>query len=139
MEDLFSGIARSVGEPGGTAGWAALHTTDQVIAGLAVATAVLLVLTLVPTLRQQTQPLARWSALATVGTVLLTLVDGPDTVAMAEPRHGLFLALAAALVLLAATWTVAAAPARRQAPRKTYTPPPPAPVYDPDQWGPPQF
>jgi heme A synthase len=139
MEDLFGGIGRAVSEPGGTAGWAALHTTDQVIAGLAVTTAVLVALTLVPALQRQLQPLARWSALATVGVVLLTLLDGPGTTAMAEPRHGMLLALASALVLLASTCTVAAAPARRRVATKTYTPPPPAPVYDADHWGPPQF
>jgi hypothetical protein len=139
MEDLFSGIARAVSEPGGTAGWTALHTTDQVIAGLAVATAALLALTLVPAIQHQMQPLARWSALAAVGVVLYTLVDGPGTTAMAEPRHGVLLALASSLVLLASTWTVASAPSRRRVAPKTYTPPPPAPVYDPDHWGPPQF
>src|SRR3954469_8738819 len=74
MEDLFDGIARSVGEPGGTPGWTALHTTDQLIAGLAVGTVVVLALPLVPALQQQLQPLARWGALATVGVVLLTLL-----------------------------------------------------------------
>jgi hypothetical protein len=139
MEDLFSGIGRSVSEPGGTTGWAALHTTDEMIAGLAVATVVLLGLTLMPVLQHHLQPLARWGAVATVGVVLYTLVDRPDAAAMAEPRQGLLLALTASLVLLAATWTVAAAPARRHVAPKTYTPPPPAPVYDADQWGPPQF
>lgn len=139
MEDLFSGIGRAVGEPGGTAGWTALQTTDQVIAGLAVVTVVLLALTLAPALQHPLQPLARWCALATVGVVLITLIDGPGTTAMAEPRHGVLLALAASLVLLASTWTVAAAPSRRRVTPKAYTPPPPAPVYDADHWGPPQF
>lgn len=143
MEDLFSGIGRAISEPDGTDGWTALHTTDQVIVGLAVATAVLLALTLVPALQQQVQPLARWSALATVGVVLWTLLDAPGTTAMAEPRHGVLLALAASLVLLASTWTVAAAPARRRVAPRTYTPPPaPAPVpalSDDERWGPPQF
>ena len=139
MEDMFSEIGRAIGEPGGTSGWTALHTIDQLIAGLAVGTVVLLALTLVPAIQQQIQPLARWSALATVGVVLYTLVDRPGTADMAEPRHGALLALAASLVLLASAWTVAAAPARRRVAAKTYTPPPPAPVYDADQWGPPQF
>jgi hypothetical protein len=142
MEDLFSNIGRAVGEPGGTAGWDALHTTDQLLAGLAVGTAVLLALTLIPAIQQQLQPLARWGALATVGVVLFTLVDGPGTAAMAEPRQGLLLALGASLVLLASTWTVAAAPARRRVPPKVYTPPAaPAPVAmsDDERWGPPQF
>jgi hypothetical protein len=140
MEDLFGGIARSATESGGTAGWEALHTTDQLIAGLAAGTALLLVLTLVPVLQQQLQPLARWGALATVGVVLYTLVDQPGTGGMDEARQGALIALGASLVLLASASTVAAAPPshRRTAP-KTYTPPPPAPVHDPDSWGPPQY
>jgi hypothetical protein len=141
MEDLFGGIGRAVGEPGGITGWEALHTVDQVVAGLAVGTVVLLALTLVQALQHQLQPLARWSALATVGVVLYALVDRPDSAATAEPRNGLLLALAASLVLLASTWTVAAAPSRRRVEPKSYTPPPPppAPAYDSDQWGPTQF
>ena len=139
MDDLFGGIARAVGEPDGTNGWTALQTTDQVIAGLAVATALLVALTLVPALQQQLQPLARWGAVATVGVVLVALIDAPGTRAMAEPRHGVLLALAASIVLLGSTWTVAAAPSRRKVATKAYTPPPPAPAYDADHWGPPQF
>jgi hypothetical protein len=139
MEDLFSGIARAVGEPGGTSGWEALHRIDQVIAGLSVGTAALLALTLVPALQQHLQPLARWGAMGTVAVVLFTLIDGPGTTAMAEPRNGVLLALLASLVLLASTATVAAAPSRRRVATKPYTPPPPAPVYDADHWGPPQY
>jgi len=139
MEDLFGGIGRSLTEPHGTDGWTALHTADQLLAGLAVSTVVLLALTLVPALQRHVQPLARWCSLATVGVVLVKLADGPNTAAMSELRNGIFLALAASLILLASTWTVAAAPSRKRVPTKTYTPPP-APVYDPDAtYGPQQF
>jgi hypothetical protein len=139
VEDFFDGIRRAVSEPDGVSGWSALQTTDQVVAGLAVLTALLVALTLVPALQQQLQPLARWGAFGTVGVVLFTLVDAPGTTAMAEPRHGVLLALAASIVLLGSTWTVASAPSRRKVATKPYTPPPPAPVYDADHWGPPQF
>jgi hypothetical protein len=139
MDDLFGGIARAVGEPDGVAGWTALQTADQLIAGLAVATAALVALTLAPALQQQLQPLARWTAMATVGVVLFALIDTPGTRAMAEPRHGVLLALAASLVLLASTWTVAAAPSRRRVATKAYVPPPPPPAYEGENWGPPQF
>ncbi|MGI8779109.1 MAG: hypothetical protein ACR2L8_02865 [Solirubrobacteraceae bacterium] len=139
MEDLLGGIGRAFSEPGGTTGWEALRTADELIAGLAVGTVALLALTLVPALQVHLQPVARWAALATLGVVLLKLVDGPGTRAMSEPRHGLFIALGAAVVLLASTATVAAAPSRRRMHVKTYTPPP-APVYDADAtYGPPQF
>jgi hypothetical protein len=139
MEDLGSAIGRALTDPEGTDGWAALQTADRVLAGLAIATVVLLVLALAPALQRHVQPLARWSALATVAVVLVKLVDDPGKAAMGEPRNGVFLALAAALILLASSWTVAAAPARRRTPPKTYTPPP-APVYEPDSsYGPPQF
>jgi hypothetical protein len=142
MEDLFGDLARIVGEPAGTSGWDALQTADQLIAGLAIATVALLTLTFVPTLQRHVQALARWGALATVGVVLYTLVDGPGTTATAEPRHGMLLALAASLVLLTSAWTVAEAPSRRRVAPKAYTPPPaPAPVVgsDDERWGPPQF
>jgi len=74
-----------------------------------------------------------------VSVVTYCLLDGPGTTGMAEPRSGLLLALAASIVLLASTATVAAAPSRRKVATKPYVPPPPAPVYDPDHWGPPQF
>jgi hypothetical protein len=140
MEDMLGGIGRAVAEPGGTIGWTALATADQLIAGLAVATAVLLALTLIPSVQLQVQALARWSALATVGVLGFTLLDLPGTTAMAEPRHGLFLALASSLVLLASAWTVASAPVRRRAAPRPYIAPAP-PVYERDEasWGPPQF
>ncbi len=123
MEDLLGGVGRALTEPGGTDGWAALQTADRLLAGLAVATVLLLLLALAPALQRPMQALVRWSALATVGVVLVKLIDAPDGAATAEPRHGVFLALAAALVLLASSWTVAAAPARRRTPPRSYTPP----------------
>ena len=139
MEDLLGGIGRAFTEPVGTSGWAALQTADQLIAGLAVGTAVVLLLTLVPALQQQLRPLARWGALATVGVILVKLVDTPDARALSEPRHGLFIALASSLVLVASAASVATAPSRKRKPVKTYTPPPP-PTYDADaSYGPPQF
>jgi hypothetical protein len=137
MEDLLDGIGRSLTAPEGTDGWVALQTADTLLVGLAVGTVVLLLLALVPALQQNVQALARWSALATVAVVLVKLIDVPDGAATAEPRNGVFLALAASLILLASSWTVAAAPSRRRTPPRTYTPPP-APSYD-GEAGPPQF
>jgi hypothetical protein len=139
VENLGSAIGRALTESGGTDGWAALESADRVLAGLAIGTVVLVMLALAPALQRHVQALSRWTALAAVGVVLAKLIDAPDTAAMAEPRNGLFLALASALVLLASTWTVSAAPPRRRTPPKTYTPPP-APAYKPDSsYGPPQF
>jgi hypothetical protein len=139
MEDLWTTIGRVLADPDGTDGWAALHTADKLLAGLAVATVGLLVVALVPGLQRHVQALARWCALATVAVVLVKLIDGADGAGMSEPRNGAFLALAASLVLLASAWTVAAAPSRRHTPPKSYTPPP-APVYEPEtSYGPPQY
>jgi len=139
MEDYFSVLARVFSESSGTTGWVALQTADQLLAGLAVGTVVLLILALVPALQRDVQALARWSALATLGVVLVKLVDGPAAVTMAEPRQGIFIALAAGGVLVASAITVASAPARRRPPVKAYQPAP-APVYDPDaSYGPHQF
>ena len=88
MEDLLAGVGRAFTEPVGTSGWAALETADQLIAGLAVGTAAVLLLILVPALQQQLRPVARWGALATVGVILVKLVDTPDGRALqrAPPR-----------------------------------------------------
>jgi hypothetical protein len=139
MEDLFEGIGRAFTESGGTTGWAALQTADTLIAGLAIGTVALLVLTIVPPLQVHVQMLARWSAIATFGVVLVKLVDEPGSNTLSEPRHGVFIALGSAAVLVASSVTVAAAPHRRRAPVNTYTPPP-APTYGSDSsYGPPQF
>jgi len=139
MEDLFNGIGRAFTESGGTSGWDALKTADTVIAGLAVATVALLVLALAPAIQRYVQRLARWTALAAFGVVLVKLIDEPGANSLNEPRHGVLIALAASAVLLASTFTVAAAPSRKRTPVKTYTPPP-APSYAPDSsYGPPQY
>jgi hypothetical protein len=139
MEDFFTGIGRAFSASDGTTGWAALQTADTLIAGLAVGTALLLLLTLVPPLQLHVQALARWTSLATFGVVLVKLVDEPGANLLHEPRLGLFIALGAAAVLVASSMTIASAPQRRRAPVKTYTPPP-APNYAPDStYGPPQF
>jgi hypothetical protein len=139
MEKLWTDLGRSLTDPDGVDGWTALQTADKLLAGLATATVLLLVLALVPALQVHVQALARWCALATVAVVCVKLVDVPGAPATDELRNGAFLALAAALVLLASAWTVAAAPARRREPPRSYTPPP-APAYDRDaSYGPPQF
>jgi hypothetical protein len=139
MEEFFAGIGRAFSNGDGTTGWAALGTADALIAGLAVGTVVLLVLTLVPPLQVHVQALARWTSLATFGVVAVKLVDEPGANLLHEPRHGVVIALGASAVLVASAMTVAAAPQRRRVPVKTYTPPP-APTYAPDSsYGPPQY
>jgi hypothetical protein len=140
MEEFFNGIGRSFSASGGTSGWDALQTADTVIACLAVGTVLLLLLTLVPAVQVHVQALARWTSLATLGVVLVKLIDEPGANLLHEPRQGLLIALGSAIVLVGSALTVAAAPERRRRqPAKTYTPPP-APVYEPDSsYGPPQF
>jgi hypothetical protein len=138
VEDMFGGIGRALLEPAGTSGWDALRTADELVAGLAGVTALLLVLALWPAVQPFAAGLARWTAVATVAVIAVELIGGPDARRMAELRHGGLLALFAALVLLTCAWTVASAPARTRKPQKTYTPPPPAPAWDGDS-APPQF
>jgi hypothetical protein len=139
MEDFFTGIGRAFTSSDGTTGWAALHTADNLIAGLALGTVFLLVLALMPALQLHVQALARWTSLATLGVVVAKVFDEPGANAQTEPRHGVFIALGAALVLVASAMSVASAPARKHRPVKTYTPPP-APTYAPDSsYGPPQY
>ena len=88
MEDFFSGIGRAFSSSEGTTGWAALETADTLIAGLAVATVVLLVLTMFEPLQIHMQLLARWTSLATLGVVVVKLIDEPgaNAAARAAPR-----------------------------------------------------
>ena len=139
MEDTFGALGRAFSEPAGTTGWAAFGTLDLVLAGLAVATAVLLIGALVPVLRAHVAALARWTSLAAVGVVLLALVQSPGGAATSEPRNGLLIAFAGTVVLVVSAMGVAAVPVRRRTPVKAYTPPP-APVFQPDgSYGPPQY
>jgi hypothetical protein len=120
LEGLGAAIGRALSDPDGTDGWTAFATVDTLLAGLAGASALLVLLALVPALQREAGALARWCALAAVGVVVVKLVDGPDGAAMAEPRNGSLLALAAALVLLASASTVAAAPARARRPNAPF-------------------
>jgi hypothetical protein len=139
MEDFLNGIGRAFTAHGGTTGWDALDRADMLIAGLAVATVSLLLLTLVPALQVHLGALARWTSIAAFGVIAVKLIDEPGSNRFAEPRYGLMVALLAAAVLVASTLTVAAAPARRKTEPKAYTPPP-APVHAPEStWGPTQF
>ena len=132
MEDFFSGIGRAFSNTDGMTGWAALGTADSLIAGLAVATVLLLVLTMVPALQMRVQVLARWTALATLGVVAVKLFDEPGANSFTEPRQGLLIALGSALVLVASSMTVAAAPYRSREPVRRFVPPPPPAPADPD-------
>ena len=50
-----------------------------------------------------------------------------------------FYVAAITLVSIVACGLLLMSLSRRRVATKTYTPPPPAPVYDADHWGPPQF
>ena len=139
MEDFLNGIGRTFSSAQGTTGWAALDTSDSLIAGLAVATVVLLLLTMFEAVQIHMQWLARWASLATLLMILVKFVDEPGANVMKEPRQGLLIALASAAVLVASAMSVAATPQRRTTAVKNYTPPP-TPVYEPDSsYGPPQY
>ena len=138
MEDFFSGIGRAFSNEGGITGWDALHTADTLIAGLAIATVLLLVLTLATPLQLHVQALARWTSMATLGVVVVKLFDEPGANALHEPRQGLMIALGSAAVLVASALTLVAAPLRRQRRATDYRfVPPPAPAPDADSSAPP--
>lgn len=128
MEDFFSGIGRAFSDADGTSGWLALETADSLIAGLAIGSVLLLVLTMIPSLQAQVQVLARWTALATLAVIVVKLIDEPGANTLQEPRQGLMIALGSAAVLVASAMTVAAAPVPRRAPVKRFVPPPPPPA-----------
>ena len=132
MEDFFSGIGRAFSSSDGVTGWIALETADSLIAGLAVATVALLALTMAPSLQTRVQVLARWTALATLGVIAVKLFDEPGANSFTEPRQGVLIALGSALVLVASSMTVAAAPSRSRAPVRRFVPPPPPAPPDRD-------
>jgi hypothetical protein len=139
MEDFFNGIGRAFSTTGGRSGWDSLDNADNIIAGLAIATVVLLLLALSPAIQRPMQSLARVTSIATLAMVLVKLFDEPGANSVMEPRQGVLLASACAAVLVACTMTVASAPVRRSRPAKTYTPPP-APTYGSDSsYGPQQY
>jgi hypothetical protein len=139
MEAFFSGIGRAFSERSGMTGWVALQSADRVISGLAVATVALLLISLVPALQRQAQSLARWTALAAFGVVLVKLFDEPGANRLHEPRFGILIALGCAGVLVACAATLANAPVRRRVEVKAYTPPPVPPHMPDGSVGPPQF
>jgi hypothetical protein len=139
MEDLFDGIARAFSISEGTTGWQAMQSADGLIAGLAVGAAVMSIFTIMPPWQAHVQPLARWFAVGTLIVVAVKLVDEPASPMMSEPRQGLLIALGCALVLVASTMWVAAAPPQRKSPPQAYKPIPP-PEYAPDSsYGPPTY
>ena len=101
MESLLSGIGRAFTEPGGRTGWDSFTQADKLIAGLAIATVVLLVLAMIPAIQLHVQALARWTGLATFAVVLVKFFDEPGANTATEPRFGLLIALLAAAVLVA--------------------------------------
>jgi hypothetical protein len=112
MEDFLAGIGRAFTNAGGRSGWDTLTTADSLLAGLAVATVVLLLLTFIPAVQAHVQALARWTGLATLAVVVVKLFDEPGANGLTEPRYGVFVAALAAAVAFMSGSAVAAAPLR---------------------------
>ena len=123
----------TAGSPAGTR----CTSADTLIAGLAIATVLLLVLTMVPSLQLQVQALARWTSMATFGVIVVKLFDEPGANAFHEPRQGLMIALGCAAVLVASALTLVAAPPAAAARPTTASSRPPAPARDADSAAPP--
>jgi hypothetical protein len=131
MDDLLATIGRAVGATDGTTARAALAGWAPTLSGLVAFTALMTVLCLAARVQGVAREGLRLGALATLGVVAWKLVAHPHE----ELRHGALIAGAAAIVLVASAFAVAAAPVRRRgAPRfghpGVYVPPPPPPVYD---------
>jgi hypothetical protein len=130
MDDLLATIGRAVGASDGTNGHHALGTWAPALTGLAIFTALMALLCLLGSLQGVVREGLRLGALATLAIVAWKLVRHPDE----ELRQGALVAACASLVLVAAAFTVAAAPVRRRGTRfdhpGVYVPPPPPPRYD---------
>ncbi len=131
MDDLFAAIGRAVVAADGVAGRDALGSWAPALSAVAAFTALMTLLCLIAPVQGVAREGLRLGALAALGLVAWKLVSHPQE----ELRHGALMAGAAALVLVVAAFTVAAAPVkRRAAPRfghpGVYVPPPPPPSYD---------
>jgi hypothetical protein len=131
MDDLLAAIGRAVGATDGASGRDALGGWASLLAALAALTALMALLCLVNALYGVAREGLRLAALATLGLVAWKVISHPQE----ELRHGALIATGAALVLVAAAFSVAAAPVRRRAAPRfghpgVHVPPPPPPAYD---------
>jgi hypothetical protein len=132
MDDLLETIGRAVGAADGITGREALAGWATVLTGLAGFTALMALLCLVARVQGAAREGLRLGALAALGVVAWKVVSHPHE----ELRQGALVAGAAAVVLVASAFAVAAAPVRRRAAPRfghpgVYVPPPPPPqVYD---------
>jgi hypothetical protein len=122
LEGAFATVGRVVTESDGVTGWHALGGWATVIAGAAVAVVVVAAACLVPVLQGVAREALRVAALATLAFAGSRLLRHPGP--GLELRHGALAASLAALVMVSAAFTVAAAPIqRRRVAPAPYAPP----------------
>jgi hypothetical protein len=131
LQQVLDAMVRWVNSSNGTAGWDALGTSGELIAGLSLASALFaLGCLLIPIQPIVSAPL-RYVSFASFGVVVWRLVDSPGPNAALELRMGALVALVGSTMVWISAQGVANAPIRRRVvPPARYTPPPP-PVYEP--------
>jgi hypothetical protein len=127
---LFHGLQRWVTATNGRTGWHALDTLGEVIAGLALFSAVAAVACMVPLLQGLVAEPLRYASLALLALVAWKVLDPPGPNNLWELRHGALVGGCGALVAGICAQAVASAPSRRRSVTPAYVAPPAPPAYD---------
>jgi hypothetical protein len=131
LNGLFKGMHRWVTESGGLTGWHALDVLGQVLAALAVLSALAALGCMLGDVQRHVAEPLRYAALAAFGIVAWKLVDPPGPNDVWELRGGALMAAVGAVLLAVAAQTVASAPSRKRVAPTRYVAPTPPPAYEP--------
>src|SRR4051794_37052015 len=124
LQGLLDAMARWVTASNGTAGWDALGTSGEVIAGLGLASALCALGCLLPPIQAIVSVPLRYVSFATFGAVLWRVIDSPGPNSELELRMGALVGLIGATMVWISAQGVANAPMRRRVAPPRYTPPP---------------
>jgi hypothetical protein len=117
IDNLFGTVSQIFGESGVT-GHEALGISGTILHGLIAVIIVAAALSLVPALEDAGRGLMNLASMGAVGVLLVKLFDQPPIAAEVDLRYGIFAALAAAGLALAASGAVLAKPKLRKPPAR---------------------
>jgi hypothetical protein len=139
MNRFAEGAERWVTSADGTTGWDSLGHWGIALAAMAGIAGLGALGCMVPALQSLGRDVLRYAALAALVIAGLKLVNPPGDNGTHELRNGALAAAGAAVVLLTAAFSVAAAPLRRRIPSRPFEAPatPPPPAYSTSASGPP--
>jgi hypothetical protein len=135
VESFFMRLGREFGNDNGVKGWDAFHSTDMILVALAVIAVVSAIGALTPGIEQPAREVLRIVTLATLGIVVVKLVNTPDAAGLVERRQGAWIGLGVAGIMASSASTLYNAPfARKKRGPSLYespiVPPPRSTVFD---------